>query len=266
MPENEDRDNELDEVPEDMSESAGSLREIEKDEDDELLAPRKTNKALIAALSVVIFLALFVFFKGEEEVTDDKGTDIQALSSGEPSPSSKEFKESVLEDELNVGEILIAGEDSAEKSESATDEGIVPIPKEELHFFDPLSDQESGREPSESEEMALLKAENPKPKPVKPLPPKPVQIESKPTSKPKVVKSTKPVGPFTIQFGAFRDRASADKMDDRLRNSGYDSFVLAMPNDMYRVRVGSFKTRKKAKRVAARIKKTDQLDSFVTTE
>ena len=254
MPENEDLDKDLDDgLPEEQGSDA-ALREIEKD-DDVLLSPKKPNKMLIAGLSVVIFLALFIFFKGDEETVEEQGIDIQTPSSEmSSSASEKIFEESVIEEKLNGGEILIAGEETEAKPE-ATDENIVPITKEELSFFDPLSDTESERPPSESEDMALVKAEIPKPAPP--------QAAPKPKKAAKVKKTAEV---FTIQVGAFKGREGADKLDDQLRHSGYDSFVLVMPNDVYRVRVGSFKSRSAAEQVAARIKKTDHLDSFITTE
>jgi len=264
MPDDEEMDDGQDEAPEAMpeleeKESAGSLREIEKDEDDELLPARKSNKALIAGLSVVIFLALFIFFKGEDDPPGEKGIDIQMPPSEQSSlPPDETTEMPALEDEPNGGEILIAGED-VEETPEPKDEGIVPIPKEELAFFDPLSDDESERAPSESEEMALVKTEIPKPAPKKTAPPKPA-------AKPKVVKPKKSTGAFTIQLGAFKERTKADQLDDQLRKGGYDSFVLASAKDLYRVRVGRFSSRKEAKRVAARIKKSEQLDSFVTLE
>lgn len=261
MPENEEMDEKRDEGIEGENEPVGTLREIEKDddEDDETLPPRKSNKVLIAALSVVIFLALFIFFKGEDASSPDNDMDIQPpVTENMTPPSEGIFEENALAPDPDVGKIVIAGEEETE-AKPEVEEGIVPIPKEELAFFDPLSDTESDRAPSESEEMSLVKSEIPKPAPAKPTP-------SKPSPKPKVVKPKKTAGAFTIQLGAFKERMGADKLDDQLRNSGYDSFVLAMPNNVYRVRVGSFKSREAAKQVAARIKKTDQLDSFVTTE
>lgn len=244
MPENEEMDSELDEGSEEegsKEETApeSTLREIEKDEDeDELPVPKKSNKIFIAVLSLVIFLALFVFFKGEEEPGIENSTDIQPpLIAESTAPTSEEeiFGDIVVEPEFNMGKIVIAGEETETKPE--VEEVIVPIPKEELPFFDPLSDIESEHVASESEAMALVKAEIPK-----------------------------IAHAFTIQLGAFKDRTGADKLDDRLRSRGYDSFVLAVPNEVYRVRVGSFKSREAAKRVAAKLKKMEQLDSFITME
>ncbi len=268
MPEKEEMDDKHD-GPTEGAEAAAAhepeslLREIEKDEDDddEIMPPRKSNKVLIAGLSVVIFLALFIFFKGEDAPNPDQDLDVQPPVTENMTPLAEDlFEEAEVTPEPNAGKILIADEE--QDAESEKEKGIVPIPKEELAFFDPLSDTEEDRVPSQSEAMALVKAEIPKPVLVKPVVPK-----SKPKPKPKVVKARKMAADvFTIQLGAFKGRAGADKLDDQLRNNGYDSFVLVMPNDVYRVRVGSFKSRKAAKQMAARIKKRENLDSFVTTE
>ncbi|MEC4678064.1 MAG: SPOR domain-containing protein [Nitrospirota bacterium] len=272
MPDNEEMDDKHDELTEGSEAEAehepeSLLREIEKDEDDddEILPPRKSNKMLIAALSIVIFLALFIFFKGEDVPNPDQGLDVQPPMTENMTPPSEDlFEEAEVAPEPNAGKILIADEEKDAESEKGQEKekGIVPIPKEELAFFDPLSDTEEDRDPSQSEEMALVKAEKPKPVSVKPAVPK-----AKPKKKPKALKARKMAADvFTIQLGAFKGRSGADKLDDQLRNNGYDSFVLVMPNDVYRVRVGSFKSRKAAKQMAARIKKTEDLDSFVTTE
>lgn len=248
MPENEEMEQDDSKEQEETRKESSTLREIEKDEDG-LEQAKKPNKILIAVLSVVIFLALFIFFKGEETPHEDAST--QA-----PAPETEVNKEGA---QPNAGEILIADgekltspENTGEKTENVP---IVPIPKEELNFFDPLEDTESKRPVSEAEEMSLLKPETEKPSPEKQ---KPV--------KEKVSKPSSTAGPFTIQLGAFKDKKSADKLDEQLRNKGYDSFVLAVRNDLYRVRVGSYNNKQEAQVVVARMKKTDQLNPFVTTE
>ncbi|VAX32302.1 hypothetical protein MNBD_NITROSPIRAE01-202 [hydrothermal vent metagenome] len=270
MPDNEEMDDKHDGLTEGAEAEAehepeSLLREIEKDEDDEdeILPPRKSNKMLIAALSLVIFLALFIFFKGEDAPSPDADLDLQPPMTENITPPSEDlFEEVEVAPEPNAGKILIADGEKDAESGQGQEKSIVPIPKEELAFFDPLSDTEEDRAPSQSEEMALVKAETPKPVSVKPAAPK-----AKPKQKPRVLKTRKMAADvFTIQLGAFKGRSGADKLDDQLRNNGYDSFVLVMPNDVYRVRVGSFKSRKAAKQMAARIKRMENLDSFVTTE
>ena len=248
MPENEEMEQGNTQEQEETHRESGTLREIEKDEDG-LEQAKKPNKILIAVLSLVIFLALFIFFKGEEAPHEDTSTQT-------PAPEAEVNKEGA---QLNAGEILIADgerltspENTGEKTANAP---MVLIPKQELNFFYPLEDTESERPSSEAEEMSLLKPETEKPSPAKQ---KPV--------KEKVSKPSPTAGPFTIQLGAFKDKKSADKLDEQLRNKGYDSFVLAVRNDLYRVRVGSYTNKQEAQVVVARMKKTDQLNPFVTTE
>ncbi|MFQ5588996.1 MAG: SPOR domain-containing protein [Nitrospiria bacterium] len=231
------------------------LREIEK-EDDELSPPPQSNKKLIGLLSLVIILALFIFFKGEEKPVVHERVNIQTPPSVAPAPSAEaeQTQDENSASEPTPGEIRIAGEPSAQTQEAEAKPVIVPIPKEELSRLEPLRDTESDRAPSESEEMALLKQSTAQPKPEKP---KPAKLQT--------AKAVKIKRGFTIQLGAFKRKTVAEKLDDRLRNSGYDSFVLAK-GDLYRVRVGSFKSQQEAAVVAKQIKKTDQLDSFITRE
>lgn len=243
MPENEEMEQGNTQEQEETHRESGTLREIEKDEDG-LEQAKKPNKILIAVLSLVIFLALFIFFKGEEVPHEDTSTQT-------PVPEAEVNKEGA---QPNAGEILIADGERLTSPENANTP-IVPIPKEELNFFDPLEDTESERPSSEAEEMSLLKPETEKPSPTKQKP-----------IKEKVSKPSPTAGPFTIQLGAFKDKKSADKLDEQLRNKGYDSFVLAVRNDLYRVRVGSYANKQEAQVVVARMKKTDQLNPFVTTE
>jgi len=102
------------------------------------------------------------------------------------------------------------------------------------------------------------RAEEPPPAPA---PAKPVEKKSvapaqhaaaKPGSpKPEPVKvaAVTPAGRFSVQVGAFADRASADKLVSRLRAHGYDTFVKADSKPggkRFRVRVGPVNARARA--------------------
>ncbi len=266
MSEKDDIENEI-ENPEDLDEgdAVEGFREIEKDEE-ELAPPKQSNKILIALLGLVIVLALFVFFKGAEEPGIQDEVSIEAPQSIVPDSfsekSNTEASQNKSDDaDPSPGEMKIAGEEGEDISDESPGQMIVPIPKEELARLEPLSDTESERTPSESAEMALLKKSVPQQKTVEPR----AENKSKP-AKISAAKSRNNPTAFTIQLGAFKSKSVADKLDDRLRNNGYDSFVLAVRSDLYRVRVGRFNTQEEAKVVAMQIKKTERLDSFITNE
>jgi DedD protein len=88
-----------------------------------------------------------------------------------------------------------------------------------------------------------------------------------PAKKPAVVASV-PTGRFSVQVGAFGDRASADKLVARLRSRGYDSYVKADSEGgakRYRVRVGPVNARTRAEELAAKLK-GEKLPTWILDE
>jgi cell division protein FtsN len=71
-----------------------------------------------------------------------------------------------------------------------------------------------------------------------------------------------------VQVGAFRDRDQAETVRKPLAAAGLDTYVTAVPADggqmRYKVRVGSFKTREDATRMADRLRQERSLSAFVT--
>lgn len=72
----------------------------------------------------------------------------------------------------------------------------------------------------------------------------------------------------TVQVGAFGSKPPADEMDQKLKDAGYEAYVLAVGGDdsrmTYRVRVGSYATRAEAEQVAVRLREERGLSPFVT--
>lgn len=75
-------------------------------------------------------------------------------------------------------------------------------------------------------------------------------------------------GDWAVQAGAFRDRGQAEGVRRRLADGGFDAYLLAVPGEggelRYKVRVGSFRTRDEAGRVAERVRQERLLTAFVT--
>jgi len=74
--------------------------------------------------------------------------------------------------------------------------------------------------------------------------------------------SPAPGSGFAVQIAAVNVRGDADAMAKRLSAKGYSAYVLPSTtggSSMFRVRVGTFKTRREANEVAARLQKEERL-------
>jgi len=75
-------------------------------------------------------------------------------------------------------------------------------------------------------------------------------------------------GAWVAQIGAYKDRATADRIASSLKRSNFPAFVLAptpgSPTATFRVRVGPYRERREAEAIAGRLKQELQFDSFVT--
>ncbi len=103
-------------------------------------------------------------------------------------------------------------------------------------------------------------------KPVAPV--QPAAAKSQPL-KPAKIAAVTPAGRFSVQVGAFADRASADKLASRLRAHGYDSFVRAdseAGGKRFRVRVGPVNARARAEELAAKLAKGEKLPTWILDE
>jgi cell division septation protein DedD len=97
----------------------------------------------------------------------------------------------------------------------------------------------------------------------RPAPPKPA-----PAASVKPVKG--PGGPiaasgnFTIQVGAFKDKASADSVVARLKNKGFAAYVVSPEGEgLFNVRVGNFAARPEAERVSGRLRDEEKFKPFI---
>ena len=77
-----------------------------------------------------------------------------------------------------------------------------------------------------------------------------------------------PPGPgYAVQIAALNVRSEADTIARRLTAKGYNAFVLAPATgtpQVYRVRIGTFKTRREAESVAAKLQKEESVKPWVT--
>jgi cell division septation protein DedD len=82
------------------------------------------------------------------------------------------------------------------------------------------------------------------------------------------VGASPPPGPgYAVQVAALNVRREADAIAKRLALKGYDAYVLTPVTGtpaVYRVRVGSFKTKHEADTIAAKLQKEEQFKPWVT--
>ena len=99
---------------------------------------------------------------------------------------------------------------------------------------------------------------------------KPVTPPTRPAASvaPATVPSSPASGPrtgYTVQVAAVDARGEADTLARRLSGKGYDAYVEQQKgNGKFRIRVGSFKTRRDAQLVADRLKKEEKFKPWVT--
>ena len=183
-----------------------------------------------------------------------------------------------------------AASDKAKKAPSPTTprrSGLVePAPErapEKLTFYQTLT-APIGPTASTPVVAAAKAPEPPKPRPVPERPPadrpvaapavasppktvKPAAIESRPASP---AAAPERAGDWAVQVGAFRDRAQAETVRKQMAASGFDAYLTAVeagPGDVrYKVRLGSFRSREDAGRVADRVRSEQSLAAFVTAK
>jgi len=102
----------------------------------------------------------------------------------------------------------------------------------------------------------------------KPAPPAKDNTPSQPNDPTPAVGTAPPAGSgYAVQVAAVPARSEADAIAKRLASKGYSTYVQ-MPsggaNGVFRVRVGTFKTRHEAETVAARLEKEEQIKPWVT--
>jgi cell division septation protein DedD len=79
--------------------------------------------------------------------------------------------------------------------------------------------------------------------------------------------AAEPVGPWAVQAAAFKTQAQADALQRQLKQAGFDAYVASAGNDgqpNYRVRIGTFKSKAEAQRVAERVRGERSLAAFIT--
>ena len=145
---------------------------------------------------------------------------------------------------------------------------VPPIATEDLSYFNrlersnqPIEDLKPAAKPPAAEGKAA--ADKAPPKVAPSTPPK-----ESPSPKDKEAAPVPPAGSgYAVQVAALNVRSEADAIARKLASKGYAAYVQT-PSDgtpsVYRVRIGTFKTRREAETVAARLQKEEQYKPWVT--
>lgn len=92
--------------------------------------------------------------------------------------------------------------------------------------------------------------QSPAPASVTPASPKPAPAASKPAAAPQ---QTQPTTAFRVQAGAYQVRENADAQIAKLRQDGFEPYIVTTGN-LYRVIVGAFNDREKADELLAQLR------------
>jgi cell division septation protein DedD len=139
--------------------------------------------------------------------------------------------------------------------------GAAPAPSlDELSYFNRL---EKSSPPAET----LKAPEKPAPTPKAPERPTPAAVPAAATAR-ELSAPVPATGPgYAVQIAALNVRSEADAVAKRLASKGYATYVDALPDRtpaLFRVRVGTFRTKREAEAMAAKLKKEEQFNPWVT--
>jgi cell division protein FtsN len=129
---------------------------------------------------------------------------------------------------------------------------------------------EKAKPPTTTLAEAPAAASTPRPSSTRPSP------SAKPSPPVRVAEAVPPRTPvttgagsaFTIQVGAFRDRASADTVMNRLKGKGFAAYVVSpeTSDGLFNVRVGRFAARPEAEKVQLRLRDEEKFNPFIVRQ
>ena len=109
-----------------------------------------------------------------------------------------------------------------------------------------------------------------RPAPKRPAAPAATAATPKPTPKPAPATGTAGPGQsFSIQVGAFKDKATADSIVARLKTKGFAAYVVSPESNdpgLYVVRVGHYAARADAERAEARLRDQEKFSPFIVKQ
>jgi hypothetical protein len=158
---------------------------------------------------------------------------------------------------------------------SSADVESPPAVDQKLTFYQTLT-APLGRGSADASQSLEAKAQ-PVPEPVHVMPPPPYPYTSrgetiveKPAAHDTAAQPARAesAGLWSVQVAAFKTQAQADLLQKQLRQAGLDAYVASAAGGdgqtNYRVRVGTFKSKPEAQRMAERVRGERSLAAFVT--
>jgi cell division protein FtsN len=91
--------------------------------------------------------------------------------------------------------------------------------------------------------------------------------QKEPTPAPTAAAAATPGDGYAVQVAAVNGRTDADAIAKRFSSKGYSAYVEVPPNGtgtVFRVRIGTFKTKREAETIAAKLQKEEQIKPWVT--
>ncbi len=230
------------------------LRILKETEEKPAKKRKKPPTLLIAFMGILVFLVLFFLF--EEKPTENFPSET-SLS------KEKEEETERFRSELTPGKMRT---DSKKETSSvptkAEKKPIGPRPKNELTFLKTLKDEKKRNSPPKTKKNPE-KAEKITPKKKKPL-------KTKQAMKTPILPQKSATNQYAVQVASFSKKISAEALAEKLRKRGHDAYVVSQEipqkGRWHRVRIGHYANRAEAVSVSNRIKRSEKLDSFVTTD
>lgn len=216
------------------------------------------NTVIIGAVVIVILsfgLGYFFGFKGGDLTGSEKEPEEAAVKTAKLPPDEKNVIETSPAAPIIPSPVI-----PEEPSGSKVPE-LPAIKNKETQKPDKQSDvpQKGVQDKKEEEKSAAVKDEknNSEDKPA----PKAIKQKT-PANRPK----SDTVGAYAIQFGAFPSKDGAEALSASLKKHGIKSYMIK-PDDhipYYRVRAGSYKTKKEAETASIALEKKTGINNFVT--
>jgi cell division septation protein DedD len=142
--------------------------------------------------------------------------------------------------------------------------------QQRLESADPVPEKLVPRDAAPTASRPPSATDAPAPAPASPAAP-PTPAPAAPAAPPAADQDPVPPEPsgdgFAIQVAALRGRGEAESVVARLKEKGYSAYLmppLAGQPSVFRVRVGKFKARAEAERVATRLEREEQFKPWIT--
>jgi len=232
------------------------MRDLRILKDMEKKPPKKKKLPilLITIMGILVFFGLFLFFEENPDENILSDTSLSSEKDKDPGP----FGPAVAPGKMRID----SGGEAATPPREANKKPIGPSPKKELTFLKTLKEErketaplKSEKQPKKAQEITASKKKLRKTK----------QAMTTPTPPRKPV-----VNRYAIQVASFPTKNNAEVLAGKLIKKGYKAYVVSKEipqrGRWYRVRVGHYEDRAEAVRHSIRIKRSEKLDSFVTSD